>query len=271
MNYLKEVLNYYLKNFLYIIVFCIIPVVFISLLLKPFSLFEFVVQYPNYTITNFSDFYLAVYGINWIDILWIVLSFIILVIAISLLLGFIESHFKTGKVSWINTFSLNSNVLSVFKIILILSIFAYAVNIIMMLLMFLVHFLCAVDGVGNVFSCIFNYVILFFGMFVIVRSFTMFTLTGIGMMINGSPMNVSFSDATHAVSRNAWKIFAVEVALFLIVFAIVVIFTILDLTWLGNILGLMLFLPIECILGMVVFFDYNDIKRYDKRRLFVKF
>ena len=271
MNYLKEVLNYYFKNFIYITIFCIIPIVFLSLLLKPFALFEFVVEYPNYTITDFGGFYLAVYGIGWLDVLWIVLGLLLLVVSLSLLLGFIESHFKTGKVTLLNGFSLNSNVLSVLKVILILAIFSYIVNIVMMLLMFFIHYLCASNGTGNVVSTIFNYIFVIAGTLVIMRGFTLLIQTGIGMMINGSPFNVSFSDGTRAVFRNAWQIFAIEAILFVVVFAVVAVCTVLNITWLGNIIGLMLFLPIECILGMIIFFDFNDIKRYDKRRLFVKF
>lgn len=271
MNYLKDILNYYCKNFIYVVIFCVAPAIFIGALLKPFSLFQFVVEYPNYTLMNFGQFYTAVYGVGWLDVLWIILGLVLLVVSMSLFLGFIERHFKTGKLSVVNGFSLNSNVLSVLKVVVILAVVAYIINLVMMLLMFFVHFLCAKNGVGNVFSAIFNYIVLILGMFVIMRAFTLFIQTCIGMMINGSPLNVSFSDATHAISRNVWQILLVEAVLCVTVFAIIAICTLLKIVWLGNILGLLIFLPMECILGMIVFCEFNDIKRYDKRRLFVKF
>ncbi len=252
-------------------IFCIVPAIFIGLLLKPFSLFQFVVEYPNYTLLNFGQFYTAIYGIGWLDVLWILLGLVLLVVSMSLFLGFIERHFRTGKPSIINGFSLNSNVLSVLKVVVILAVVAYLINLIMLLLMFFVHFLCAQNGVGNAFSTIFNYIVLILGMFLVMRAFTLFIQTCIGMMINGSPLNVSFSDSTHAIARNIWQILLVEGVLFVAVFTIIAICTVLKITWLGNILGLLIFLPMECILGMIVFCEFNEIKRYDKRRLFVKF
>ncbi|MBQ7977226.1 MAG: hypothetical protein IJ301_01315 [Clostridia bacterium] len=271
MNYLKEVLNYYGKNFIYIAVFCLIPAIFCGFLLKPFAMFEFIAKYPELTINTFGDLFGAVYGLNWLDILWILMGFVTIVIAISLLLGFIESHFKTGKVSWSNSFSLNSNALSVAKITIILAIICFVVNLLVMLLVFLVHAIFNNGGIAGIPAIVINYILIFGCMVIIARALTMFILTGIEMLINGSPLRVSFSDATRAIARDGWKIFAVEATLFILMFLLIVLLTLAGLSWLGNIIGLMIFLPVECILGMIVFFDYNGIKRYDKRRLFVKF
>ncbi len=269
MNYLKDVLLYYGKNFVYMLIFCISPAVFIGLLMQPFALFEFLAKYPSLTINNFGEFFLSVYNLEWLDILWIILAFVLLVIAISLLLGFLESHFKTGKHNLVNDFSLNSNVLSVMKITFLLAIVIFVINLILIFLMFLVHVIFNNFGASTTASIIINYIIVVAGMFPIARMFTMFTLTGIEMLINGSPMNVSFSDSTHAVARNGVKIFVVEAVLFLVLFGLTIGLTYAGLTWLGNILGLILFLPIECILGMTVFFEYNNITRYDKRKLYI--
>lgn len=271
MNYLKEVLNYYVKNFLYIAVFCLIPAIFCGLLLKPFAMFEFIANYPNITINNFGDLFMAVYGLNWLDILWIFLGFVLIVIAISLLLGFIESHFKTGKVSWSNSFSLNSNALIVAKISIMIAIICFVLNLVLMLLMFTVHVIFNNDGVATIPAIVINYIFVILSMVVIARVFTMLILTGIEMLINGSPLAVSFSDTTRAIARDGWKIFAVEATLFVVLFILIVLLTLAGVTWLGNIIGLMIFLPIECILGMIVFCEFNGIKRYDKRKLFVKF
>lgn len=270
MNYLKEVFRYYFKNFLYIAVFMIIPAVFIGLLLRPFALYEFLAKYPTLSLQNFGDFYLAVYGLEWLDILWIFLGFVLLVIALSLLLGFIESHFKTGKVSFKNTFSLNSNILNVSKITIMLAVIGYVVNVLLVLIMFLMHEICGTSTAGIVVSTILNYLFVLAGGWLLVRLFTLFIITGIEMLINGTPMNVSFSDTTHAVQRGAWQIFAVEAVGLGIAFVLSVGFTLLDLSWLGNILGLLILIPFECILGMVVFFDHNGIKRYDNRRYYIK-
>ena len=271
MNYLKEVLSYYGKNFLYIAVFMIIPAVFIGLLLRPFALFEFLAAYPSLTLNGFDEFYLAVYGLEWLDILWIFLGFVLLVVAVSLLLGFIESHFKTGKVSFKNTFGLNSNILNVCKITLLLAIISYVINLVLILLMFLMHVICGTSIAGVVVATVLDYIFVLLGTFLITRIFTMFIITGCEMLINGTPMNVSFSDTTHAIQRGALSIFATEVFVIAVTFALSIVFSLINISWLGNILGLLVFIPLECILGMIVFFDHNGIRRYDKRRFSVKF
>lgn len=271
MNYLKEVLNYYGKNFLYIAVFCLAPAIFCGLLLKPFAIFEFIANYPNLTINNFGELFSAVYGLDWFDILWIFIGFVLIVLSISLLLGFIESHFKTGKVSLSNSFSLNSNALIVAKITILTAIVCFIINFVLMLLMFTVHAIFNNNGVATVPGIIINYVFVIASMIAVARAFTMLVLTGIEMLINGSPITVSFSDTTRAIACNGWKIFAVEATLFVTLFVLVVLLTFAGVGWLGNIVGLMIFLPVECILGMIVFCEFNGIKRYDKRKLFVKF
>ncbi len=270
MNYSKEVFGYYFKNFLYIAVFMIIPAVFIGLLLRPFALYEFLAKYPTLSLDNFGDFYLAVYGLEWLDILWIFLGFVLLVVALSLLLGFIESHFKTGKVSFKNTFSLNSNLLNVSKITIMLAVISYVINVLLVLIMFLMYVICGTSTAGIVVSTVLNYLFVLAGSWLLIRVFTLFIITGIGMLINGTPMNVSFSDTTHAIQRGAWQIFAVEAAGLGATFVLAIVFTLLNLSWLGSILGLFVIIPIECILGMIVFFNHNGIKRYDNRRYYMK-
>ena len=269
MNYFKDVFTYFGKNILYMLVFAVVPAVFCGLLLQPFALFEFLAEYPNSTIHNFGEFFLAVFHLEWLDILWIILAFIFLALAVSLLLGFLESHFKTGKHNLVNSFSLNSNILTVCKILLLLTVVVFVINLILMLLMFLVHVIFNNNASATTASVIINYILVIAGMFPLARVLTLFTQTCIEMLINGSPMNVSFSDSTHSVARNGPAIFAVEATLFLVIFAVIIGFAYLDLNWLGNIIGMLLFVPIECILGMCVFFSTNGIRRYDIRKTYV--
>ena len=59
MEYVKDVLNYYFKYFLYLFVFTIVPALFLGLFFDPFGMYEFVFEYHNLTLLTFADFFSA--------------------------------------------------------------------------------------------------------------------------------------------------------------------------------------------------------------------
>ncbi len=268
MNYVKDVLGYYFKNFLFILVFAIVPAVAMGLLLQPFALFEFLYNYPSYKLLTFGDMFYAVYGLNWLDILWILIGLVLIVISISLLLGFIENHYKTGNATFKMEFSLNSNILSVFKTTILLAIIIFVINVVIMLLMYFVHFLTAVNGVATVWGSVINYILAILGLYPIARIFSVFAFSTVEMLINGSPLLVAMSNASLAIAKNSWHVFFMELILFLIPFALVILTNLLGVAWLGNILGLIYVLPAICVFGMSMFFDFYGIKRYDNHKYY---
>lgn len=268
MNYIKDVLNYYLKNFIYILVITIIPAVILGLIANPFALAEFLANYPSYKITTFGDLFFAVYNLGWIDVLWIVLSLIILVVYLSIMLGFIESHFRTGNPSLVNSLKINLNALSVIKTAIVLAIYTFVVNFVLLLLIYLLHILTAVDGYGASFVMFFNYVIAIFGLYPIARGFSLVSFANIEMLINGSPFRVAMSNAFLAVGQNVMSVFVVEVIIFLTTFMIATICSLIGVAWLGSILGLLIILPLMCVSAMNMFFKYYGLKRYDNRKYY---
>ena len=268
MNYVKDVLSYYFKNFIYILVLVIGPAVFFGFLLRPFALFDFLYNYPNLTLNSFGDFYLAVFGFDWLNILWIALGFIILIVFASLMLGFIEGHFRTGKPSFKNYTSINNNLISVTKVVLCLAVITFVINIVLMLLMFLVHVLSATDGVGTIWGTVINYIIAILGLYPLARIYSLFAFATVEMMINGSPLIVALSNATQMVARNAWQVFAMEVVIFIPCFVLAILMTALGVSWLGGILGIIIFLPLMCIFGVSMFFDYYGIPKYNNRKYY---
>ena len=271
MNYLKEVFNYYFKNLGWIAFFTIIPVLFFGLILPPFRYFEFLFKYPSTQMFSFGDFWNATFTPGWWAILLFFAGFVILVVTISLLLGVVEKHFKTGKVSLANDFSLNSNILSVARVMFLFVIGYFIVNFIGMLLIFVVHCIFNSDGIANWFNIVFACAIDAVCTALIARLATISSITCVEMLLNGSPLFTSITDALSAVSRAGWKLQLFELVVFAIICVLVSICTILGISWLGEILGLVILIPFECIMGMVVFFDQNDLTRFDKRRLFFKY
>ncbi len=268
MEYVKDVLNYYFKYFLYLFVFTIVPALFLGLFFDPFGMYEFVFEYHNLTLLTFADFFSAVFQYTWWSILYFVIGLIIFVIFVSLMLGFIENHFRMGTVSLKSSFSLNNNVLGVFKTTIILFIQVFILNVIAMLLMYFVHFLGANNGVGSIFCNIFNYIVVLGLMVLYGRGFTLFGYATVETMLEGSPMLVGLGNGVRAMSAKSAQLFFIEVLTLGTCFVLMQIFTAINLPLIGNVLSCIIFIPMVCVNCMVLFFENNHLARKDKLKYY---
>ena len=259
MEYVKNVLGYYFRNFLYLIIFAVVPAIFVGLLLKPFGIFEFAFEYHNLTLNNYGEFFVSIFMDSWWSVLYLFLGLILVIIATSLMLGFIESHFRMGKPSLINSFSLNNNVLGVAKSTFALYFIAFVVEVLLSLLMFFVHFLSG----GNVVAIIFNYIVAVVVCVLFGYGFNLFGYATIDMLINNAPLLVGLSNASRAGSAKGNRVWFIEVVGFLVCLGIMQIFTALGLPMIGNIISFILFVPLVCVNSMTLFFERNNLPRKD--------
>ena len=265
---LRKVLSYYFKNILYMLLFAVAPALFLGFLVHPFSIIEMLYNYPNMTSFSFADFFVGVYSSGAWGILWFVLGFVLVILCTCLLIGKIELHFRTGKFDLSNhsVRSINNNLSSVSLVALLLIVLNFLLNVIALLLMFFVHFVAGGDGGATVASITINWIIgitfvLAEGCFTVV-----FMFTAIDMAINGSPFTVALSDAFNNWSRhNCCGTILTAVFPFVVGIVLTVLGAWLGVTWLTNILSILFLLPYVCILGMIDFFTYFDIPRYDNR------
>ncbi len=259
MEYVKNVLGYYFKNFLYLVVFAVIPAVFVGLLLKPFGIFEFAFEYHNLTIKNYGDLFVNLFFGSWWCLLYLAVGLIFVIIFTSLTLGFIESHFRMGKPSFTNSFSLNNNVIGVAKSTFALFLLAFVLEFLLSLLLLFMHFLCG----GTVVAIIFNYVIAIGLCVLLGRIFNLFGYATIDMLINNAPLLVGLSNASRAMSLGSGKAWFIEVVGLLICFVIMQVFALINLTNVGSIISILLFMPLVCVNSMTLFFERNGLSRKD--------
>jgi len=264
MEYVKNVLGYYFRNFLYLVSFAVLPAIFVGLLLKPFGMFEFAFEYHNLTLQNFGDFFVNIFFGDWWSLLYLAIGLILIIICTSLMLGFIESHFRMGRPAWVNSFSLNNNVLGVAKSTIALFFILFVVEIVLTLLMLFVHFLSG----GNAVSIVFNYLLCIGLCVLLARCFNLFGYATIDMLINSAPLLVGMSNASRAVSTKGNKIWLIETIGFLICFAIMQLFTAINLAMIGNIISVLLIMPLICVNSMTLFFDWNDLPRKDNLKYY---
>lgn len=268
MEYVRDVLGYYFKNFFYLILLALVPAVFLGLLVEPFGIYQFVFDYHDMTFFTFGDFFWQVFGLTWYRLIYIVLGLGIFVISASLILGFIEHHFRVGDRSLRSSFSLNNNALGVFKTTLILCVVSFVLNLIAMLLMFFIHYLGANDGVGSIFSNIINYVIVLGLMVLFGRGLSLFGYATVEMLLEGSPIMVGLSNGMRAMGKRGIQLFITEIIIMGSCFVIMIVFSALKLALLGNVLSCLVFISLLCVNSMVLFFDTNHHERMDKLKYY---
>ena len=267
---LRNVLSYYFKNILYLLLFAVVPAVFLGLLIHPFSLIEMLFDYPNLQSYGFGAFFQSVYGLGAIGILWYVLGFLILIVCISFLLGKIELHFRTGNfdLSSHNVRSLNNNFGGVALVGFVLFLADFLLNIIAMLLMFFVHFIISADGSVTVASTILNWII---GIVVVLAEgflTSVFVFAAIDKIIMGSPFSVALSNSFANFSRKRFQKMLVAMFPFAVGIVLTVLGALLHVVWLSNILSLLFIIPYVCVFGMTSFFEFYDMPRYDNRKYY---
>ena len=266
---LRNVLSYYFKNILYMLLFAVAPAVFLGLLINPFALIEMLVNYPNMESYTFGAFFTSVYSSGALGILWFVLGFAILVVCVSFLIGKIELHFRTGNfdLSSHNARGLNNNLGDVSLVTVVMLIVDFLINVLGLLLMFFVHFIFG-DGSAFLAGNIINWIL---GIAIILGEgilTSMFMFSGIDMIIMGSPFTVAISNAFNSFSRHRFKSLILAVFPFLIAIALTVVGALLKIAWLSNIISLLFLIPYICILGMMNFFEFYDMPRYDNRKYY---
>lgn len=267
---LHNVLSYYFKNILFMLLFAIAPAVFIGLLIQPFGLIEMLYNYPSMTSFSFGDFFLSVYSHGGWGILWFVLGFVLLVVFISFLVGKIEYHFRTGRfdISSHNARGLNNNFGDLAIMAGLMLLVDFLLNLVGILLMCLVHFIISAGGAVALGSIIVNWVI---GVLVVLLQgvFTcMFMFAAIDMIIMGSPLTVAMSNALNSFSRHKWSTILVSALPFAIAIGLTAIGCLLNIVWLTNIVSLLFIIPYVCIWGMINFFEYYNMPRYDNRQYY---
>jgi len=267
-----SVLDYYMKNFLYIMIFVLAPAIFIGIFLRPFSMIEMLCDYPSLELNTFGDLFCTVYSWGLLEVLAMVAGLILVLIFVSLLIGKVEGHFRTGKFD-LNSHEwrgLNYNLASVTKTIVALGVACFVLNLLALLLMYLMHFLFTINTGAMVVSNILCWIIGLFNLLVQARLVILFLLAGLDSIVMGSPYTVALSNASHALAKDVKDTWVCTLLPFAIMLVLTVIGNLLGITILTNILSILVMMPWLIIYSMIRFFDHYNIPRYDNSKYYVR-
>jgi len=270
MRFIKNSFIYLYKNFLHLFLFSLVPALFSGLLLNPFKMIEFVNKYPRTIVKNFGDIFYGIFDISWLRCLLYVFAIIILAIFVSVILGVIENHFRSGKrnVKSIKGY-INNNILTVLLNFFVLALAVFVVSFLATTVIYLFHILfsglnCSPNG-GSIALSIIIVVLYFCANF----SLNLLMLLNIpNMIITGYTFKNSIGGTFNFIGKNFVWLLLGSLVPFVITIPLVSIAT--DSGWLLLVNSICVLFSIMYYSSfiMVSYFDLNNLNRYDNRKYY---
>lgn len=269
MKYLKNSLSYIFKNFLYIFLLALVPTAFIGGLLSPFKLFEFMTNYSSIVVNNFGDIFYSLVDFHILPIVFGILGIVILAIFVSIAIGQMENHMRSGKLNYKSmTKYLNNNILVVIANLAFLVIIWFVFQFLLSALLMLLHLICS--GVGNapsVVNIIFAIIFCALKFALFVQMAAIFFLTIPNMLISGYPTKQAISNAIKILNKNNFKFLLAMVIPFIIIIPMACLLK-GSLTYITNVIGTMILFIYYTALSMTSYFELSNIPRYDNRKYY---
>ena len=270
MRYIKLCCSYLFKSGWYIWLLWLIPSVFVGLLCNPFQIIKFLNIYPNITISHFGDMFWALSPITWLGVLFAVIGIILVSVVLSMTVGQMESHMRSGKLNFKEILSyINNNILVVLVNVVLMLIINFVMTFLLGTILFLFHLMFSgLSNVPNVLTIIFA--VIFCACHLVLYMFVMaiFTINIPNMITNGYSLKEGISSSVSLVGGNAFKL----ALSFLIPFAIVIPFVSLlaktNAFWVANIVCSLLILSYYSVLLMTSYFELSNTSRYDNRKYY---
>ena len=269
MKYIKSSFGYVFKNFLYIFLFALIPTAFIGGLISPFKTFEFITNYSHLSIGGFGDMFYALIDFKIVPIILTLLAIMILSIFVSLTIGQMENHMRSGKRNFNNMAQyLNNNILVVFVNFALLLLIWFVLQFLLVAILLLCHIVFS--GIGNeptvaniVFATIFCAVK--FALFLQI-SLVMF-LAIPNMLISGYPMKQAFSSSIKLLGKNNAQMLLSVFVPFVIIIPLALLLK-GNLSYITNVIGTLILFIYYTALSMTAYFELSGISRYDNRKYY---
>lgn len=269
MKYAKLSFNYIFKNFLYIFLLGLVPMAYVGGLISPFKTFEFMTNYANITVNSFGDVFYALIDFQIVPIILAVLGIAVLSIFVSLCIGQMENHMRSGKLNYKSMFQyLNNNILVVMLNLFICLVIWFVLQFLLSGLIILLHLVCS--GMGNqpttlniilaIILCVLKFVL-----FIGITSIMFITIPN--MLISGYPTKQAIANSIKLVNKN---MFGYLLAM-LLPFAIIIPLACVlkgNLTYITNVLGTLILFMYYTALSMTSYFDLSGMNRYDNRKYY---
>ena len=269
MKYVKLSFGYIFKNFLYIFLLAIVPTAYFGGLLSPFKTFEFMTNYSKITVRSFGDIFYSLIDFKILPIILVVLGIAVLSVFVSLAIGQMENHMRSGKLNYKSMFQyLNNNILVVIVNLSIILLIWFVLQFLLSGLIILLHIICS--GIGNqptvlnivlaVILCVIKFII-----FMFITSIMFLTIPN--MLISGYPTKQAIANSIKLMNKNTFSYLLAMLVPFVVIIPLACLLK-GNLAYITNILGVLLLFIYYTSLCMTSYFELSNINRYDNRKYY---
>ncbi len=271
MRYIKLSFKYLIKNILFLFLLSLIPSIFMGSLLSPFKFFEFINNYSSITITGFADIFYSIFDISWLKILFYLITFALLAVTISFVIGEIENHFRSGKKNFKGYKNyINNNIMVVISNIIIFSVINFILLFLYTTLVYLFHFLIVGLNVSANAGCIVIAIILgaiYFCLMAIIGLVLMLNVPN--MLYNGYNFKQSMSNSINLLSKNFIGLILAYLLPFAIIIPLISIFNFSSIALhIINVICLIISMMYYSSFAMTAYYDLSGLSRYDERKYY---
>ncbi len=271
MRYIKLTFKYCVKNILFLFLMSLIPAVFIGSLLSPFKFLEFINNYAKITVVNFGDIFYSIIDISWLKILFYILAFAILSLFLSVIVGEIENHFRSGKKNYFNVkHYINNNILTILLNLLIFVVINFIVSFLCGTLIYLFHvMLCGLNSTASV-ACVIIAIVLFTLYFcVICLSGLAILINTPNMLFNGYNFKQAISSTINLIGKDFFNLVLAYLLPFVLIIPLISIFNFSSVALhIVSTVCIIISVIYYSSFALTAYFDLSNIARYDERKYF---
>lgn len=271
MRYIKLTFKYCVKNILFLFLMSLIPAVFIGSLLSPFKFLEFINNYAKITVVNFGDIFYSIIDISWLKILFYILAFAILSLFLSVIVGEIENHFRSGKKNYFNVkHYINNNILTILLNLLIFVVINFIVSFLCGTLIYLFHvMLCGLNSTASV-ACVIIAIVLFTLYFcVICLSGLAILINTPNMLFNGYNFKQAISSTINLIGKDFFNLVLAYLLPFVLIIPLISIFNFSSVALhIVSTVCIIISIIYYSSFALTAYFDLSNIARYDERKYF---
>lgn len=273
MKFIKLAFNYMFKNFLWVFLLSLVPVIFVGSLLSPFKIFEFMNIYSSLPVINFSSIFLQLLNLSWVKLILLVLALVIVSIFTSCIFGQMEKHMRSGKLKFNSIGNyLNNNILLVGANLLILLVLYVILTFLLSTIIFLLHIIFS--GLQSSPTLLNTIIVLIFSssMFVLfLQLIAIFLLNIPNMAINGYSPKIAFSNSLRLLNKNNFQYMLAMLVPFVLIIPLVSLLAGTNFVWIINIIGFLFVIMYYTSLTMTGYFELSNTARYDNRKYYYSY
>ena len=238
MKYVKLGFGYTFKHGWYLCIMWLLPAIFLGLCCEPFQIIKFLNVYSDNAISNFADIFKILMPISWKTVIFGILAIVLVSVCLSMAVGQIESHMRSGKLNFKEVLSyVNENILVTLANILVAALIYIILTFLLGAILFLFHLM--LSGLSNaptvlnmIFASIFCAIFLILFLFAI--SLLMVNIPN--MIANGYSFKEGISSSVQLIGKNAFKIVFAYLVPFVVVIPFVSLLCKTNVAWIANIL-----------------------------------